>query len=395
MKILVVQESDWIERGPHNSHHIMERLSAKGHEIRVIDYEILWKEKNTEKGLISKRKVFHKQHKSIDNGNITVIRPPIIKLPALNYISLIYTHHREIKNQIESFKPDIIVGLGLLNANIAIRLSKKNNIPFVYYLMDVLHKLVPQSYFQSLAAHVERKNMKTADRVISVTEGLREYSILMGADREKTEVIRTGIDFNHFKIDTDGNEIRNKYGIKDEEIVLFFMGWLYTFSGLKELALEITRLPEHSKVKLLILGNGELWDTLQDIINKHDHHNRIILVEWQPYNDVPKYLSAVDICLLPAYNNDTMKYIVPIKIYEYMAMGKPVISTELYGMVKEFGYDNGVIYAEKTEEILEAAQNLIENDQLISEGKKALAVVADNCWDNISEEFERYLKSTL
>ena len=41
MRILVVQESDWIVMGPHQSHHLMERLSERGHEVRVIDYEIL------------------------------------------------------------------------------------------------------------------------------------------------------------------------------------------------------------------------------------------------------------------------------------------------------------------------------------------------------------------
>jgi len=39
MKILVVQESDWVLRGPHQNHHLMERLSIKWHEVRVIDYE--------------------------------------------------------------------------------------------------------------------------------------------------------------------------------------------------------------------------------------------------------------------------------------------------------------------------------------------------------------------
>ncbi|CAD6494694.1 MAG: hypothetical protein LAKADJCE_00906 [Candidatus Argoarchaeum ethanivorans] len=49
MKILVVQESDWVRRCPHQNHHLMERLSRKGHEARVIDYEIMWKEhKNKE-----------------------------------------------------------------------------------------------------------------------------------------------------------------------------------------------------------------------------------------------------------------------------------------------------------------------------------------------------------
>ena len=43
MEILVVQESDWVERGPHQSHHLMERMSKKGHKVRVIDYKILWR----------------------------------------------------------------------------------------------------------------------------------------------------------------------------------------------------------------------------------------------------------------------------------------------------------------------------------------------------------------
>lgn len=393
MRILVVQESDWIKRGPHNSHHLMERLSTKGHEIRVIDYEILWNERKTEKYLISERKVFYNQHKSIDNGNITVIRPPIVKLPILNYVSLLYTHYDEIKNQIESFRPDIIVGLGILNANIAIKLSKKYNIPFVYYIMDLLHGLVPHKSFQSLAAYIESDNMRNADRVISVNEGLREYTVSMGAKRDKTDVIRTGVDFNHFKLSTDGKPIREKYGIENDEIVLFFMGWLYTFSGLKELALEIAKLPDNNKIKLLVLGDGELWDTLQDIINVNGLKDKIITINWQPYEDVPKYLAAVDICLLPAYNNDIMKYIVPIKLYEYLAMGKPVIATRLYGLEKEFGNDNGVLYVDHPEDVLNKVSSLIKNQKIAENGIKALEFVENNNWDNIADEFENYMES--
>ena len=43
MKILVVQESDWMKRNPHQQHHLMELLGLRGHEIRVIDYEVDWK----------------------------------------------------------------------------------------------------------------------------------------------------------------------------------------------------------------------------------------------------------------------------------------------------------------------------------------------------------------
>ncbi|MCO5383607.1 MAG: glycosyltransferase family 4 protein [Methanosarcina barkeri] len=392
MRILVVQESDWIQRGPHNSHHLMERLSAKGHEIRVIDYEILWNESKTENNLISKRKVFYNQHKSIENGNITVIRPSIVKLPVLNYVSLLCTHYNEIKKQIGSFKPDVIVGLGILNANIAIKLAKNYHIPFVYYVMDLLHGLVPQKHFQSLATQIESDNMRKADRVISVNEGLREYTIEMGADRERTEVIRTGVDFNHFRHSLDGKPIREKYGIKDDEVVLFFMGWLYVFSGLKELASEVIKSKDN--LKLLILGEGDLWNDLQKI-KSTDQFNKITIVNWQPYEIVPEYVAAADVCLLPAHANDVMKYIVPIKIYEYLAMGKPVIATKLYGLVKEFEENNGVIYIDNPLNVLDKVKYLIKNQSLKREGQKGLEFVEKNNWDKITDDFELVLYKSI
>lgn len=391
MRILVVQESDWIEKGPHQSHHLMERLSKKGHEIRVIDYEILWRE-HEKKGVISKREVFKNIRKVVDGGNITVIRPPIIKLSVFDYLSLIYTHRREIKRQIEEFKPDVIVGFGILNANIAIKLAKKRCILFVYYIIDELHRLVPQKHFQKLARFIESKNMKNADKVISINEGLREYTIQMGADREKTEVIRAGVELEFFN--SDRKVIRKRYGIRDGDVVLFFMGWLYSFSGLKEVAMELTKSEKHN-IKLLTLGKGDLWDALQDIKKKYSLDSRIITVEWSPYEEVPKYLAASDICLLPAYKNDIMKNIVPIKMYEYMAAGKPVISTRLPGVMKEFGNDNGVLYVDRSEDVVAKAVELVQNGSVNELGSKARSFAERNSWDDITDEFEKILEEAV
>lgn len=225
MKILVVQESDWIERGPHQNHHLMERLSKKGHEVRVIDYEILWK---SGEGLVSTRKVFENEWKAVDGGGVTVIRPPIIKLPVLNYVSLLYTHRKEIKRQLDEFNPDVIIGFGILNAMLAIRLAGRT--PFVYYLIDSLYRLVPQRIFQPLARYIESKNLKTADRVITINEKLKDYAISMGANPDETYVVRAGIDLERYDPDMGGSEIRARYGIEKDDSVLFFMGWLYDFS---------------------------------------------------------------------------------------------------------------------------------------------------------------------
>ena len=392
MRILVVQESDWLGRGPHQSHHLMERLSARGHEIRVIDYEIGWR-KHQNKELISHREIFTNVHKAIDKGNVTVIRPSIIKLPVLEYLSLVYTHSSEIKRQIEDYRPDVIVGLAILNANIAIRLAKKMSIPFVYYIIDEMFRLVPQKYFRKLARYIESKNMKCADTVLSINEGLREYTIQMGADREKTRVIRAGVDLERFSR-VDGRSIREKYGIKDDDVVLFFMGLLLDFMGLKEVALELAR-SDRPNIKLLILGKGDLWDTLQDIKRESGPDGRIIIVDWVPYKEVPEYLAASDICILPAYKNDIMWNIVPIKMYDYMAAGKPVIASSLYGIMKEFGENNGILYVDRPEDVLKMAIEMAERNSIEEEGRKARKFVENSSWDSKVKEFEKVLEELI
>ncbi len=388
MKILVVQESDWTEVGPHQSHHLMERLSQRGHEIHVIDFEIRWRAHKND-ALFSRRKVINNYHKAIEGGKVTVIRPPFIRAPILDYASLLFSHRSEIEKQIREFRPDVIVGFGILNANMAIRIAKRHNIPFFYYIIDELHRLVPEKALQAVARFVESRNMETADLVISINEGLREYTIQMGADPNRTEVIRAGVDLNVFNPD-DREVIRAKYGIKDDETVLFFMGWLYEFSGLKEVALALAENGS-PKIKLLILGKGELWDTLQAIRHDHGLEGRIIMESWVPYQEVPKYIMAADICILPANRNEIMMNIVPIKMYEYMAAGKPVLATNLPGLMKEFGKTNGVLYAESSDEVLVRVMDLIETREIGPEGEKAKNFVKSLNWENITDIFQQTL----
>jgi len=366
----------------------MERLSKRGHEIRVIDYEIMWRT-NGKKGLISERQVFEGVHKAIDDGAVTVIRPLIIRVPAFDYISLIYTHSNEIKKQIEEFNPDIITGFGILNSYIAIGQAKKNSIPFVYYIIDELHRLVPEKVFQNLARFIESQNMKNADKVISINEGLREYTIEMGAPKENTDVIRAGIDIQRFE-NNGRKAIRKKYGISENDTVLFFMGWLYEFSGLKEVALEMAR-HNYDSIKLLVVGKGDLWEDLQTIKCKYSLDKSLIMVEWVEYNEIPKYLSASDICILPAFKNEVMKNIVPIKMYEYMAAKKPVIATSIYGIMKEFGNNNGVIYVESPEDVLLKVIELVKSNAILDEGSKARKFVEGYSWDSIIDLFETTL----
>ncbi|NLI74376.1 MAG: glycosyltransferase family 4 protein [Euryarchaeota archaeon] len=391
MKILVVQESDYIERGPHQSHHLFERLTNRGHEVRVIDYPIDWR-KGSKDPLVMIRRTFFSVHKVVEDG-VTVIRPAIIQLPILSYISLLVTHRLEILRQVRNFKPDAIIGFGLLNSRLAISQARKNNIPFIYYVIDELHRLVPERMFQRLAKVVEMRNNEDADKIFSINEGLREYTIEMGANPDESIVIRAGVDYARFS-KADGSQIRRKYGFSNEDVVLFFMGWLYDFSGLDQVALEMAR-SNNKHLKMLVLGKGELWDRLHEIRDEYGLEDRLILESWKPYEEIPSYVAASDVCLLPSQKNEIMQNIVPIKLYEYMAAGKLVICTALEGVIMEFGHGNGIHYIDHPNEVISRTIALMKESAIKSEGQLAQQFVKDNDWESITTIFEQALSDII
>lgn len=392
MKILIVQSSDWLRRNPAQNHHLAEMLSLRGHEIRVIDFEVIWRTQGRRE-LYSKHKILRNVFKIHEDARITVIRPGIIKIPLLDYVSLAFSQKKEIDRQIDEFAPNVIVGFSI-SAYLAGRAAKRNHIPFIYYWIDVSHTLIPFKILQPIGWIIEHRTVKLADEVLTINHRLKEYVIKIGASPKTTEVLGAGIDFRRFDSTISGDVVRKQYGFTEEDLVLFFMGWLYHFSGLKEVALQLAEL-DNDKVKLLIVGEGDAYAQLQQVREKHKLWDRLILAGQRPYSQIPAFIAAADICVLPAYPTErVMQDIVPIKMYEYLAMEKPVIVTRLKGVMKEFGKNSGVVYVDKPEDIVKRAIELTPTEL------KELQITAVNfirkySWDDITDEFEKILKTTI
>lgn len=389
MKILIVQDTDWIRRNPYQQVHIAERMVQRGHEVRVIDYEILWRTEG-KKELLSKR-VVHQVSRIFPEVKIPVIRPQLLKIPVLDYVSMLFTYSREIRQQIAEFKPDIVMGNDILTTWLAFRAAKRSNIPTLFYSIDIDYRLIPQKFLQPLGKWIESWNIRHADLVLSINEGLREYTIRMGAPREKTGVIRAGIDLERYDpLKVSGDEIREQYGLQKDDIVLFFMGWLYPFSGLQEVATDLAKIKDtFPNLKLFIVGDGDAYEELNALREQLHLEDRMILTGRQPFEKVPQLIATADICLLPAHDNEIMHDIVPIKMYEYMAMGKPIVATKLYGVITEFGEGNGLNYCDSPQQCFDTALDMIQKQKNKSEGMKSKKFVQNNSWTEITDMFEQ------
>ena len=289
------------------------------------------------------------------------------------------------------------MGLGLLNAYTGSKLAKANNIPFVYYLIDVLYALIPEKAFQSFGKQVNIKAIKNADLVITINQKLSELAVELGSTEDKTILIDAGIDLNDFDPELDDSSIRNEYNIAPDDTVLFFMGFIYEFAGMKELAIELGKNKDkYPKMKILIVGDGDAYERLKEIKEEYDLGDQLILTGRQPYERIPEFLASADFCLLPAYiDEEIMQDIVPIKLYEYLAMEKVVIATELPGISREFGYGNGIEYVHKAEEVLELAQRILDNGEYEELSKKGREYVKSNDWEAITDKFENAMKNLL
>ena len=85
--------------------------------------------------------------------------------------------------------------------------------------------------------------------------------------------------------------------------------------------------------------------------------NNIHYLGNKTYNELPAYLSGWDIAIIPFLLNESTKYISPTKTPEYLAAGKPVISTSITDVVNPYGISNLVHIADNANDFIKAAEN--------------------------------------
>ena len=381
MRVIVVQETDWLARGPHQQHHLFERLSLRGHHVTVLDYPILRPHWPREPFFVPRREEADAA-RIYDGARIHRVTPATLSLRPLARPSSILSHGAELARLIHRARPDVIVSYALSTGLPALQLARRHRIPFVFHVIDALHAIVPVPALQPIAHIVERRLFSAADEVILINEHLRDYAVRMGADPACTRVLRTGVDLARFHPGLDGAPARAELGIAPGDFVLFFMGWLYTFSGMRDVAASLLEAPPG--VRLLVAGDGDDYEALRCLRDER-LGDCLILAGRVPYERIPALLAVADVCLLPFHTVPATEHIVPIKLYEYMAAAKPVIAAPLPGVRRDVGEGNGVVYAEAARQ-LEAA--LAIRPRAAELGRQARAFVERHCdWASIAVLF--------
>jgi UDP-galactopyranose mutase len=101
----------------------------------------------------------------------------------------------------------------------------------------------------------------------------------------------------------------------------------------------------------------------------------------KPYNDLPTYLAGWDVALLPFACNEATRFISPTKTPEYLAGGKPVVSTPIHDVVHPYGQQGLVAIAETASDFIAAIQTILSTPHRV-DLHKVDAFLAQTSWDS-------------
>jgi glycosyltransferase involved in cell wall biosynthesis len=130
-------------------------------------------------------------------------------------------------------------------------------------------------------------------------------------------------------------------------------------------------------------------------IGEHDlpRQNNIHYLGMKDYKELPGYLKAFSVAMMPFALNDATKYISPTKTLEYMAAGKPIISTAIKDVVRD--YTGSVEIIESAEEFATAIDKLITGNLDVVMQAEYARILKNTSWNATVEKMKVLIKSTV
>ncbi|MDI6842821.1 MAG: glycosyltransferase [Anaerosomatales bacterium] len=255
-------------------------------------------------------------------------------------------------------------------------LSRERDVPFVleYNGSEVWmarHWGRPLKY-EHLAEKIELANLHGADLVVVVSKAMRDELVARSVDADKILVNPNGVDPDVYRPDVDGSAVRERYGL-DGVAVVGFIGTFGRWHGAEVLVDAYGRLlarrPDlRERTRLLMVGDGITMPEARAAAERHGITDNVVFTGAVPQEEGPAHLAAMDVFASPHVPNPdgTPFFGSPTKLFEYMAMGRGIVASELdqIGEVLEHGRTAWLVKPGDAEDLGRGIERLIDHPEL-------------------------------
>ncbi|MFC6722077.1 glycosyltransferase family 4 protein [Halobacteriaceae archaeon SHR40] len=163
-------------------------------------------------------------------------------------------------------------------------------------------------------------------------------------------------------------QVRDEFDLPSDKYLIMFSGTPRTYKGVDNLVRAVTQI-SRDDVKAVVVGADE-----SEYIDKVRRvgHDSVIIRGMQPFEDIPKWIAAADVIAIPQKDSPATRGQLPAKVFDAMAMGKPIIATNVSDIPIVLENCGRIVKPDNTDQLREAIVELIEDDQLREElGQKA------------------------
>ena len=366
MNILVIHEVDWLKKVTYEIHHLSELFSLGGHKVYAIDVP--------DPGLISFNKILFgtipNYNRVYSKASVTLFRTPIIPIKGIHRISAFLLSYSHIKKILKRCEIDVVFLFGVVtNSKATIKACKELEVPIIHRTLDIIHDLVREKFLKKFVFNIERDVYPQFNKVLCHTPFMKKWAEEMGA--KDPGVIPQGVDSSLMKPLPIDHHLQKKFNLKDEDKVVMYLGTTYSFSGLDVIIKKVPSIvKEISKFKLLIVGGGPDLQFFKQMVKEQNVQDRVIFTGFVPYLEVPRYCSLAKLFINPFKRVELTDRLSPVKVFDLLSCGKPIIATPLRGLLHDFPRESNVIIYSDLENFDEKIISLLKNPKLETLGNK-------------------------
>ncbi|MFA5776912.1 MAG: glycosyltransferase [Parcubacteria group bacterium] len=343
--------------------------------------------------------IFAPNCKDYKDKNSNVFRYPSLDIQYKIKFPLAIPYSRKIDRIIDNLELDIIHSQ---HPNLLGSAAKKwtgiKNIPLVFTWHTLYDQyahfvpLIPNKIASKYIINTAVKYATCADFIITPTDSVKKIIQKWGVTNKNIKAIPTGIEEELYQ-NADRNKIRNKFNIKDDDILLILVSRIsqeknieFLFQAIKKVLKADSPLSSGlsaKRVRFLICGDGYLLPKLKKMTRENDLKNKINFESIVPKEELKNYYAAGDIFVY-ASKSETQGMIIS----EAMYCGLPIVAVNAPGVCDLVQNNvNGFLTSENKGEFASAVQKLIDDKELRNKfSAESSKIAKENFTDKICAE---------
>jgi len=254
--------------------------------------------------------------------------------------------------------------------------------------------------FKQVLTKVFQFNVRAATEVYAASNEIQaDADRFRRPEQSETQIMSNAVDPELFT-PQPRSEARRKLqlGFRKDDFVVGFVGTMRRMHAVRELVESLTYLSDATRVKLLLIGDGEDRGPSEELASELGVIDSIVFTGFVPHEEVTDYISACDITF-GAMKRDSA---TPIKCFEYMAAGRPVIVNDMPEMAFVDERDIGATISTVTPEVIAAAIETLsglDEQERAAMGDRARTYILNNhTWqsaiDSIVTDLEHLFRTT-